>query len=292
MGVALAVVMALVLSTFVWGATGTGASRSTSIVAGVSQWSALAHQLVGRDATVVGLLSDPNADPHDHDATVGDAQHVANASVVVVNGAGYDSWLQRLVDTSGQGAHVIDVASLVGVRAGQNPHLFYDPPAAIRYVESLTLVLKGRPGFSNLDARSNRLLTSLRSLQSTVATVRHACAGVKVAATEDVATYLLHDAGLDVVTPESLRLAVGNGVDPSVSALAIALAQIGARPAFLINNVQTATPLTAELVAQARASGVTVIDVTETMRGRVYVSWLRSVVGSIEAALAHEGCWT
>ena len=292
LGVALAATMVLVLSLFVWGATGTGAARSTSIVAGVSQWSALARQLVGRDATVVGLLSDPNADPHDHDATVADAQHVAGASIVVVNGAGYDSWLQHLVDASGQGAHTIDVATLMGVAVGQNPHLFYDPRAAIRYVEALTTLLEGRPGFSNLDARSTRLLASLRALQSTVTTIRSACAGVRVAATEDVATYLLHDAGLDVVTPESLRLAVGNGVDPSVSALALALAQLRARPAFLINNVQTATPLTGELVAQARASGVGVIDVTETMRGDDYVTWLRSVVDSIETALAHEGCWS
>ena len=68
--------------------------------------------------------------------------------------------------------------------------------------------------------------------------------GVPVAATEDVTTYLLDDAGLDIVTPEALRLAVGNGVDPSVRDLATALAQLKRHPAFLIDNMQTATPLT------------------------------------------------
>ena len=291
LGVVLATSMVLVLSMFVWGATGTGAARTPSIVAGVSQWAALARQLVGRDATVVGLLRDPNADPHDHEATVGDVQHVANASVVVVNGAGYDTWLQQLVDSSGQGSRTIDVATIMGVALGHNPHLFYDPRAAIRYVESLTALLEGRPGFSDIQVRSTRLLASLDTLQSSLTSIRSACAGVKVTATEDVATYLLEDAGLDVVTPEALRLAVGNGVDPSVATLALALSQLREHPAFLINNVQTATPLTGELVAQARRSGVSVIDVTETMRGSDYVSWMRSVITSIESALAREGCW-
>ena len=237
-------------------------------------------------------MSDPNADPHDHEATVADAQHVASASIVVVNGAGYDTWLQQLVDTSGHGAQTIDVAGLMGVAVGQNPHLFYDPLAAIRFVKTLTTELTSRPGFANIDNRSTNLLASLDALQATVVRIRSACAGVKVAATEDVTTYLLDDAGLDVVTPESLRLAVGNGVDPSVAALALALDQLRRHPAFLIDNVQTATPLTGELVAQALRSNVPVIPVTETMRGDDYVAWLRSVVRTIEDSLAREGCWS
>jgi zinc/manganese transport system substrate-binding protein len=291
MGVALVTTMVLVLSVFVWGATGTGESRSPLIVSGVSQWAALAHQLVGPDATVVGLLSDPNADPHDHEATVADAEHVASASIVVVNGAGYDTWLQQLVDTSGQGAHTIDVATIMNVAAGNNPHIFYNPKAAIRFVQTLTALLARRPGFANLDVRSAQLLGSLDAVQARVDEIRSACAGVKVAATEDVTTYLLHDAGLNVVTPEALRLAVGNGVDPSVATLALALDQLREHPAFLIDNVQTSTPLTGELVAQARRSGVPVIKVTETMRGTDYVRWITTVIATIERSLMREGCW-
>jgi len=43
------------------------------IVSGVSEWGALAYQLVGADAKVVSLLTDPNADPHEHEATISDA---------------------------------------------------------------------------------------------------------------------------------------------------------------------------------------------------------------------------
>ena len=113
---------------------------------------------------------------------------------------------------------------------------------------------------------------------------------VSVAATEDVTTYLLVDMGLKVVTPQALRLAVGNGVDPSVQDLATALNQLRRHPAFLIDNVQTATPLTNELVGQAQSSRVPVIKVTETMTGTDYVKWLNTVVKKIEDDLMSKGC--
>jgi hypothetical protein len=87
-------------------------------------------------------------------------------------------------------------------------------------------------------------------------------------------------------------LAVGNGVDPSVRDLATALQQLKQHPAFLIDNIQTATPLTNELVAQAKSSHVPVIKVTETMRGRDYVSFMSGVVTKIRGALRAQGCTT
>jgi hypothetical protein len=58
----------------------------------------------------------------------------------------------------------------------------------------------------------------------------------------------------------------------------------------LLDNVQTQTPLTSELVRRAVASHVPVIKVTETMSGADYVSWLNGVVEQITGALKSEGC--
>ena len=274
-------------------AVGGGAAHASTqplIVSGVSEWGALAHQLVGSDAKVVSLLSDPNADPHDHEATVSDAAYVSEASVVLENGAGYDTWLSQLVSARGSKVSVINVGKLMGVAPGKNPHLFYDPLAAIKFVTALTTLLEHRHGFSDITVRSAKLLAQLNSIQATVHSTASTCHGVKVAATEDVTTYLLKDARLDIVTPEALRLAVGNGVDPSVRDLATALEQLKRGPAFLIDNIQTATPLTNELVAQAKTSHVPVIKVTETMRGRDYVGFMNGVVTKVHGALKSQGC--
>ncbi len=266
------------------------AAAKPVIVAGVSEWGALAQQLVGRDAVVVSLLNDPNADPHEHEATVSDAANVARAALVIENGAGYDSWLVQLVKGSATKASVVNVAALMNVSTGHNPHLFYSPIAAIRFVKKLTSVLEHRRGFKDLKARSLVLLAALNATQATVVAIAKVCRQVNVAATEDVTTYLLKDAGLDVVTPESLRLAIGNGVDPSVHDFATALEQLKHHPAFLVDNVQTATPLTNEIAARATASHVPIIKVSETLKGHDYVAFLNGVIMKIRTALKAQGC--
>jgi zinc/manganese transport system substrate-binding protein len=268
----------------------TSATQTPLIVSGVSQWGALASALVGSDAKVVSLLTDPNADPHEHEATVSDAVNVTKASVVLVNGAGYDTWLSQLISARSSHVSVINVAKLMGVDVGKNPHLFYNPTAAVRFVEALTTLLEHRSGFSDIKQRSATLLAQLDAIQRQVALVKKSCAKVPVAATEDVTTYLLVDMGLKIVTPEALRLAVGNGVDPTVQNLALALEQLRHHPAFLVDNIQTATPLTDELVSQANSSHVPVIKVTETMTGTSYVKWLGGVVKKIDVDLTTKGC--
>ncbi|HVB70301.1 MAG TPA: zinc ABC transporter substrate-binding protein [Acidimicrobiales bacterium] len=266
------------------------AASKPVVVSGVSEWATLARTVAGNSAVVVSLLTDPNADPHDHEATTSDAEHVARASVVIENGAGYDTWLSKLVQARSRPPVVINAARLAAVRSGSNPHLFFRVPVAEQVVRALTRDLVTRTTSHGVAVRSKALLTQLGLLNHSIRAIARSCRGVRVAATEDVAGYLLRQAGLNVVTPEGLRLAVGNGVDPSVHDLALALTQLESHPAFLLDNVQTATPLTNELVAQARYYHVPVIDVTETMTGPSYVAWIGHVVTEISTDLRREGC--
>ncbi len=286
----MAAVMLGLLVLFVRGALGSGTSSSPIVVSGVTQWGALARQLVGPDMKVVSLLSDPNADPHEHEATISDAANVSVAKYVIVNGAGYDTWLEQLTRLQGPQAHVLNVARLMGIATGQNPHIFYDPRAAVKMVVALTNAVERHDRSKGIVIRSAELLRQLGSVQHRVDVIRSSCANVPVAATEDVASYLLADAGLHIVTPERLRLAVGNGVDPSIQDLATAQAQLQAHPAFLVDNVQTATPLTNSLASTATRLHVPVIKVTETMKGTDYVAWIDGVINQMETALRTEGC--
>ncbi|MDE3043856.1 MAG: zinc ABC transporter substrate-binding protein [Acidobacteriota bacterium] len=279
-----------VIATSATSVAAASSSRRPLVVVGVSEWGALAQQLVGQRARVVTLLTDPNADPHEHEATVHDAGEVALASMVIENGAGYDSWLNKLVAVSNPHVPVVNVAALAHVRDGENPHLFYSPVLAARFVAVLASRLDGLDPVLRLQARARQLERALGASARRLAALKGRCGGVRVAATEDVATRLLTLAGLRVVTPESLRLAVSNGVDPSVRPLALALRQLGERPAFLLNNTQTATPLTQALTARARVDHVPLVNVTETMTGHDYLSFVNAVIARIRSALVRQGC--
>ena len=71
---------------------------------------------VGGDRIVSELVMPPGAEPHDWEPTVKDVQNMRNADVVVINGVGFETWVEDLeaagfegvlIDTS-QGVEIMD----------------------------------------------------------------------------------------------------------------------------------------------------------------------------------------
>jgi zinc/manganese transport system substrate-binding protein len=62
---------------------------------------------VGGDRTVVGTLVGANGNAHIYAPSPADVRKVADANVVVVNGLGFEGWLDRLVKASGTKAPII-----------------------------------------------------------------------------------------------------------------------------------------------------------------------------------------
>src|SRR5215471_9017285 len=62
---------------------------------------------VGGDRVEVGTLVGPNGNAHVYAPSPGDAKKVADAKLVVVNGLGFEGWLERLVKASGTKAPIV-----------------------------------------------------------------------------------------------------------------------------------------------------------------------------------------
>jgi len=79
---------------------------------------------VGGDRVEVGTLVGPNGNAHVYAPSPGDAKKVADAKLVVVNGLGFEGWLERLVKASGTKAPI--VVATTGIkpreRAGDHGH--------------------------------------------------------------------------------------------------------------------------------------------------------------------------
>ena len=92
---------------------------------------------------VTSIIDNPNADPHDYEATAKDARAIADAQYVVVNGAGYDAWAQQLIDANPSASRKeLDIAKLVGKKEGDNEHLWYSPEYVMKVVDQLTTDFK------------------------------------------------------------------------------------------------------------------------------------------------------
>ena len=101
---------------------------------------------IGGDAVEVVSIVPENSDPHVYQPTPDDIRKIAHADLVLVNGLGFEGWLERLVANAGGNAKIITVTSKVKPRTmldpkrGEDvydPHAWHDVTNALLYVESI-----------------------------------------------------------------------------------------------------------------------------------------------------------
>ena len=123
-------------------ATGQGTAPNPPKLRVVASFSILADMLreVGGAAVDVTALVGPNADAHVFEPSPADVQRVAKAGLVVVNGLGFEGWIERLIRSSGYRGNV--VVATVGIEPRQldgvaDPHAWQSLALAQRYIENL-----------------------------------------------------------------------------------------------------------------------------------------------------------
>src|SRR6202165_5993727 len=85
----------------------------------------LLHQLGGSRLKIYSFLSDPSADPHQYESSSGNARAVADSRLVIENGLGYDSFMDKLMKASPRSDRVvINVQQLAAAKDGANVHLW------------------------------------------------------------------------------------------------------------------------------------------------------------------------
>jgi zinc/manganese transport system substrate-binding protein len=170
-----------------------------SIVAAENFYGDVAQRLTGSNATVTSILSNPDEDPHLFEASPSVARSLSAAAIAVYNGADYDPWMTKLLAASSSANRkVIVVANLIHKKAGDNPHLWYDPATMPTYAKALAAALTERDpnNKSDYDRRLQTFLASLHPLDAKIAELRSKFAGSPVTATEPVFGYMATALGL------------------------------------------------------------------------------------------------
>ncbi len=112
----------------------------------VASFSLLADMVatVGGDAVTVHALVGADADAHAFTPAPADVQRLAKAGLIVVNGLGFEGWIDRLVKASGSKAPVLVASRGVALRkvgGVTDPHAWQSLAAAQRYVENIRAAL-------------------------------------------------------------------------------------------------------------------------------------------------------
>lgn len=275
---------------------GTGSS-TVEVVASTNVWGDIVSSVGGPKVHVTSVISDPSADPHSYEANARTQLAVSRASVVVLNGGGYDDFMKKLLSAANSKATVVNAVDVSGQAAAAqatgtelNEHVWYDFAGVGKVVDRVVSALTNADPGDGAVFRANgktfgaRLAELIAQEQADRARTQ----GAGVVVTEPVPLYMLQSLGAVNKTPQGFSQAVQNGADvsPAVLEQTTALFTSGEVKA-LVYNEQTTSAQTTAVEHAARAAHVRVVPVTETLPpGQSYLSWMTRSLDAISKALA------
>jgi zinc/manganese transport system substrate-binding protein len=243
---------------------------------------------------VRSIIQDPAADPHSDESTPADAAAITGADLVVVNGGGYDEWVEQILE--GDPAlreRSVEAFALRGDQAQENEHVWFDPTAVkgvvTQVADRLAAVEPAQAGA--LRERATAFSGRVDAEAARLAAIGPARPGSRVVATEPIAQYLLTTAGVADATPPAFSEAIETETDPPAATLAETNQLVASRGVnALVFNPQTETPITTGLRDAAGGAGVPVVNVTETLpAGQDYLQWYGGTGSELARALGAPG---
>jgi zinc/manganese transport system substrate-binding protein len=274
----------------------TDSANGTTVINAIgaeNEYADVLSQIGGRYVHVSSILNNPNTDPHTFEASPQVAAEVSAAQLIVQNGVGYDTFMNKIESASPDPKRkVIIVQNLLGLPDDTpNPHLWYSPktmPAAARAMAAdLSALLPAHKAF--FQASLKKFDASLTPWLDAIAAFKAKYPHTPVATTEPVADYMLQAAGTDNLTPFTFQADIMNGVDPSPEDIALENGFFTQHKVKVFcYNQQVVDSLTTSIRETALKAGVPVVGVYETMPtpGYDYQSWMLAEVNALTKAVA------
>jgi len=125
-------------------------SDKLTVVATIFPLADFVKNVAGDKVDVITLLR-PGDSPHTYEPTSRDMKAVAQATLLVVNGAGLDFWVEKLKSAASDNMVVVDTSAVLAEEGlllsgdehdgGVNPHYWLDPVLAQKQVEAIASAL-------------------------------------------------------------------------------------------------------------------------------------------------------
>lgn len=298
------------------GVSSGSAGEVIKVVAAENFWGSLVSQLGGIHVNVTSIVSDPNTDPHQYQSNPADAEAIANAKLVIVNGMDYDTWASLLINASNTpGQTVVNAQKVVGLVPDQmqtingvtsvvNPHLWYSPFYVNDTVHAMyNALVKIDPSdksyytsnYASLNyslyhtymAQEEQIKAQFGGIPYGDGTAK---GGTNIAATESIVIFLANATGLNIVSPQGFMRAIAEGDDPSPADIATFQNQLAGgnqSVACLVYNIQTLTPVTQQLKAEAAQDEIPITTVSETLQppNLTFQAWMQGEVAGLQNCL-------
>jgi len=254
---------------------------------------------VGGDRVAVSALVGANGDAHVYQPTPGDAKTLADAKVVLLNGLGFEGWINRLVKASGTKAAMATATKGVKPRKAEDdhghghdadPHAWQSVANAKLYVANIRDALTAADP-AGKDAYAANAAAYLAKLDALEAEVKAAVAAIpadrrKIITTHDAFGYFGAAYGVSFIAPQG----VSTEAEVSAKDVARIITQIRKQkiPAVFLENV-TDKRLLERIGAEggAKIGGTLYSDALTDEKGPAptYIDMMRHNVKQLSAAL-------
>ncbi|MDQ5920367.1 MAG: zinc/manganese transport system substrate-binding protein [Pseudomonadota bacterium] len=261
-----------------------------NIVAAENFYGELAKEIGGNQVRVQSIISNPDADPHLFTTSPSISKAIRQAQIIIYNGADYDSWINQMIaGVDKKKVTIINVADLVGVKSGQNPHLWYKPDTFPKLAKILADKISAITPSGAAEVNQN-LITFINDHNTVVKminTTKSKYAGTPVTATEPVYGYMADAMGLKMEGID-FQWKVMNDTEPTPKIIAdyqslLTKKQVKA----LFYNSQVSDSITKNMQDLAKKYNIPVVGVTETMPANTTINkWLTTEVQNTNHALA------
>lgn len=263
------------------------------VVAAENFWGSIAAQVGGVKVDVQSIITNPDTDPHDYDPSADDARSISDAAVVISNGIGYDPWVSKLLAAAPvTNRRTVNVGDVVGVADGGNPHRWYNPGDVHKVIAAIVAAYKAAdPADAAYFSTQERdyETTGLAQYDDVIAQIKKTYAGTPVGASESIFAMVAPALGLKLLTPPTFLRAISEGTDPTSADKQTIDSQIKTHTIKVyIYNSQNATPDVQSQVDEAKAAGIPVTTITETLAPETatFQDWQVHELTSLQTALA------
>ncbi len=259
---------------------------------------------VGGDRVNVTTLVGPNSDTHVYTPAPVDAQKIANARIVIVNGLGLEGWLPRLIQSSGGKAAMIVATKGIAARkieggespaqerSGEaDPHAWQAVPNAKIYVANIrdALIAADPAGAEVYRVNAQAYLAKLDALDREVRDMvaKIPPGGRHVISTHDAFGYFAAIYGVTFIAPQG----VSTEAEPSARDIAFIITQVKKQkiPAVFLENISD--PRMMQRIAAetgARIGGTLYSDSLTEENGDAptYIDMVRHNIKALTSALS------
>ncbi len=182
----------------------------------------------------------------------------------------------------------------MGKKEGDNPHQWYSHDSVYKVIDQITADYKkiDPADSAYFDTQKQTFETqTLAKYNQLESDIKAKYAGTPIGASESIVTPLADSTGLKMLTPAAFLTAMSEGTDPTAADKATIDQQIsGKQIKIYVYNSQNSTPDVAAQVAAAKAKGIPVATVTETLApaSATFQDWqtqeLQGIADALKAA--------